>query len=351
MKFIKSYISIDHDTDVIKLDSNESYISMSSELHSIIKSTLGLVELNRYPENNNYKIRSLYANYAGEGITQENIIAGCGSDEMLGLVIGATIGKNRNLLSLSPDFSMYEYYVSLNDGNVIKFETAKDGYVDVDAFIEQGKREKINLIIFSNPNNPTGYALSCGEIEKILTAFKDTYVIVDEAYYEFNGESMIKYINKYDNLIVTRTLSKAWGLAALRVGFLISNKENINKLNSYKVPFNISSLSQAAAEVALENISRLKEDTKVIVDEREMVYKELKEIEKEAALEIEFYSSKGNYIFGRTPYKDALFAGLKKDRIIIRNFEDDSFRITIGSSFENNLLIESLKGVFIYGEK
>ena len=309
---INSYISIDCDSDMIKLDSNESYIGMKSDLHSIIKSTLGMVQLNRYPENSNLMIRSLYANYAGDGITEENIIAGCGSDEMLGLAIGATIGENKKLLTLSPDFTMYDYYVSLHGGNVIKYETAKDGCVDIDDFIKQGKSENIDLILFSNPNNPTGYALNCEEIEKILIAFKETCVIIDEAYYEFNGESMIKYINKYDNLLVTRTLSKAWGLASLRVGFLISNKKNIDKLNSYKVPFNISSLSQAAAEVALENVNRVKEDTKVIVQERERVYIALKEIEKEAALKIEFYNSKGNYIFGRTPYKDALFAGLKE---------------------------------------
>jgi histidinol-phosphate aminotransferase len=315
----------------------------------MMKSSFGKVDFNRYPDNNCVKIKELYASYIGNEVTKNNIIVGNGSDEMLGLIISFVIGENKKMLTISPDFSMYDYYVSMQGGEIIKYGSNREGYVDIDKFIELGKKEDVDLVMFSNPNNPTGYAFSLDEVRKVVEAFKDVYVVVDEAYYEFYGESIVKEINKYKNLLVTRTLSKAWGLAALRVGFLISNEDNIKIFNENKVPYTINSLSQAVAEVALTNQVRVKEDSKKIILEREKVYDELKKIEKESVLKVEFYKSKANYIFGRTPYKEALLNGLKISGINIRNFEDDSFRITIGSPFENNRLLQSLMKIFVYG--
>ena len=144
-------------------------------------------------------------------------------------------------------------------------------------------------------------------------------------------------------------LSKAWGLASIRIGFLISSEKNIEKFSAFKVPYTISTFSKNVAEVLLQDKRRVVERCKNIVQEREKLYTQLKEIEKEAAIEVELYESKGNFIFGRTPYKEALLTGLKMHKIAIRNFQDDTFRITVGSSFENNRLIDCLKDIFTYG--
>ena len=159
---------------------------------------------------------------------------------------------------------------------------------------------------------------------------------------------MIPYINDYSNLFVTRTLSKAWGLAALRVGFIISSKENIRDLLNYKVSYTISSYSQKVAEIALKYPKIIKENTEIIIKEREALYEKLKEIEKNAAMKIEFFKSKGNFIFGKTYHKDALIKGLESHNIYIRNFNDDSFRITVGSPRENRKVIEAIKEIFVY---
>ncbi|WP_143318163.1 histidinol-phosphate transaminase [Clostridium sp. HBUAS56017] len=348
MKDINSYITLKGQNE-INLNSNESSLRIEKELLGMMKSSFNKIDFNRYPNNDNVKIKELYASYIGDEITKDNIIIGNGSDEMLGLIINIIIDENKKLLTVFPDFTMYDYYVSMQGGKIVKYQSNRDGYVDVDKFIELGKKENVDLIMFSNPNNPTGYAFTLEEVKKVVEAFKDIYVVVDEAYYEFYGESIVGEINKYNNLLVTRTLSKAWGLAALRIGFLISNKDNIKKFNENRVPYSVSSLSQVVAEVALNDQTRAREDSRKIVEEREKVYEELKKIEKEAALEIEFFKSKANYIFGRTLYKEALIHGLKMNGINIRDFQDDSFRITIGSPFENSKLLQSLRRIFVYG--
>lgn len=349
MKAIKSYIpNNDCDECVIRLDNNESYLDIEREKKMMMKGILNEVSFNRYPDNDNYNLRKLYAEYTQE-IGLDNILAGNGSDEMISLVIGSLIGKGDKVLTFSKEFSMYKYYTSMNEGEVIEYETGEDGKVDIDEFINFGKKENVDLIIFSNPNNPTGNIIPNDEIEKILEAFSDTYVLVDEAYYEFYGQSMINSIKKFDNLLITRTLSKAWGLAALRVGFLISDKKNIDKFKSVKVPYTISGISKIIAESVIKDKIFVEERSKEIIDEREFLYNQLSFIEKEAAMEIKFYKSNGNFIFGRTPYKEALFTALKRHRIAIRNFKDDTFRITVGSKLENKRLIETIKEVFVYG--
>lgn len=344
MRGISSYIE---ESSIIRINANESFVDMDSDMLIDMKSTFLDIDLNRYPEDTSEKLRELYGNYAG--VNKENIIVGNGSDEMLGLIISLFINEGKKLLTFAPDFTMYDHYVSKNNGEIIKFKTNDDGGFDVGEFISCGKENDVDIIMFSNPNNPTGHALSMFEIIKVVEAFKDKYVVVDEAYYEFLGESMVPFINRYDNLIVTRTLSKAWGLAALRVGFMISNENVINEVSKFKVPYNVSSISQKLAEIALEKPQRVYKNTKIIVGFRESLYKELEYIEKEAALKIEFYPSKGNYIYGRTCYKDALLKGSEGRGIIIRNFEDDSFRITVGSEYENRKIVESLKSIFVYG--
>lgn len=345
MKEINSY-NINMKSKGIRLNGNESYISLEENCEFKIFGALREVELNRYPDSDGVEARKAYSKYAK--VKLENVVMGNGSDEMLGLIIGSAISKGKKLLTLKPDFSMYDFYTTFHEGEVIKYDCNKDGSFDVDEFILYGIKEEADIVIFSNPNNPTGYAVSNDEIEKILRGFKNKLVVVDEAYYEFNGESAVGLINQYKNLLVTRTLSKAWGLAAIRVGFMIGNEELVKNLFGYKVPYNVNSLSQCIATKMLDNPERVVENSKIIIAEREKFYAGLKDIEKESSLEIYFYKSNANYIYGRTPYKDILLKALDKKNIIIRSFEDDTFRITVGSPLENKKVIDTIKKAFVY---
>lgn len=330
----------------IKLNSNEVFMDVDENIKLKIKTALNIMEFNRYPSNDMSEIKKLYAKYAKT--KPENIIVGNGSDEVLELIIGDIINDEKKVLTLGPDFVMYDFFTNRFKGNLIKYDIDTDLKFDADRFIEIGKKENVDLIVFSNPNNPTGIAVSKKDIIKILKAFEDKTVIIDEAYYEFNGESVVSCINEYKNLIVTRTLSKAWGLAALRMGFLIANEEKISSLMNDKVPYTISSFSKLAVEIALKYCDKPIENAKIIVEQRDYLYEELKNIQKEAALHIEFYESKSNYIYGKTKHKEILLKGLENSGIYIRNFEGNGFRITVGSPRQNKKLIEALKKIFVY---
>ena len=344
MKEVSSYINLEN-ANKIKLDGNESCFNVDKELAFSISSLVGKVEFNRYPENNCEDLKKAYAKYFS--LNMENILVGNGSDEMINLIISANINKGKKILTFGPDFSMYDFYASLNEGILVKYPIVGEKW-DVEKFINFGKSENIDLIIFSNPNNPTGLGIDIDDIEKILQAFKNTCVVIDEAYYEFYGVTAVPLIYKYNNLFITRTLSKVWGLAALRVGFLISNKEQIKKLSKYKVPFNVNTISQKISIEVLNTKNSIKEKRDYIINQRNLLYTELKNIEKEAALDIKFYESKGNFIYGETPYKEALLKALNNKGISIRVLDGEAFRISVGTAIENKKLVEVIKDTFVY---
>ncbi|OOM75138.1 aminotransferase class I/II-fold pyridoxal phosphate-dependent enzyme [Clostridium sp. BL-8] len=345
MGIYNEYINA-YDEYTINLDSNEIYLEMNENILMKMKSCLINTELHRYPTNEMKTIKELYARYADT--QSKNIIVGNGSDEMIELVISKTIKQGKKALTLGPDFVMYDFFVSRFGGELTKYDIGKTMKFNVDEFIKIGEQEDIDLIIFSNPNNPTGIGIGIENIVSILEAFKDKVVLIDEAYYEFHGKTMIPYINKYKNLIVTRTLSKAWGLASLRVGFLITNEESICELLNYKVPYTMSSFSQNLASIVLRYPENVVNNAKQIIEQREELYKNLKKVQKNAAMNIQFYPSKGNYIYGRTPHKDALIKGLEDNGVIIRDFRDDTFRITVGSPMQNRKVVDVIKKIFLY---
>lgn len=343
MKKIKSYKGIMNDEFGIRVNGNESYKNITKdELNEIIEE-VKKINFNRYPDNDSIDIRKAYANVIG--VSEENIIAGNGSDEMISLIIDTQITKRKTVLTINPDFSMYDFYTSLNDGIIKKYNTEKDGEFSVSKFITYGKKVEPKVIIFSNPNNPTGHVISSEDIIFILESFKDTLVVVDEAYYEFYGQSMIGYIEMYKNLVVTRTLSKAWGLAALRIGFLIANKHLINKLRINKTPYNLNTFSQMVGCVVLKHPERILKNVEEIVYERERLYKNLKEIEIKSNKKIEFYKSKANFIFGRSRIKDILKEVFEQNGVLARYFNDDSFRLTVGSPMENDLIVNIIENI------
>ncbi len=334
----------------IRLNGNESPVEINENKLGSVVEALKNIELNRYPVSDSDALREAYSKYAE--VKKENVIVGNGSDEMLNLVISKIISKGDNILRLSTDFVMYDFYTNINEGGIVKYDFDLDKGFSVEDFINLGKDDDIKLILFSNPNNPTGYGFTIDDIRKVLDAFKDKVVLVDEAYYEFYGISAIPLIKEYKNLLVTRTLSKAWGLAALRVGFLIGNEESISELLKYKTPYNVNSLSQEIAINYLKYGKDLLNNINYIIYERERFYKELKEIEEEALnkykeCKIKIYPSKANFIYGKTEFKDKLIEALEKEDIKIRYFQDSSFRITIGLEEENTRLLEAIKKILL----
>lgn len=335
MKNIESYAARTNGS--VMLNANECYKNISGEMVKELQEAIAELEFNRYPDESSRELIQAYANV--KKLDAGNLIAGNGSDEMLGLMIGYFLGKGKKLLTLSPDFSMYDYYASMHESEVVKFPCEQDGSFSIADFIEFGREHHVDMVLFSNPNNPTGHFVSNAQLCKIAEAFPRIPVIIDEAYGEFAKESMLAYLDTYHNLYVTRTLSKAYGFAGARLGFLISCPSNIAKLKPVLVPYNISSLTQRAGVIVLRHAAEYELLVEEIQLERDMLYHKLKQLKN-----VTFYPSQANYLYGKSKYKQELLKAMEKEGIVIRNYEGkDSFRITVGSPAENAIVLSVLQ--------
>ncbi|MGL4991284.1 MAG: aminotransferase class I/II-fold pyridoxal phosphate-dependent enzyme [Sarcina sp.] len=318
---------------MINLNSNENLYNPYKNLLIKILTDVDDLEINKYPNNDYLNLRNAYANYID--LSAENIIAGNGSDEMLDLIISTYIKKDDIVVTLDPDFSMYDYYVKKNEGILKKYKF-NDRNFENNKFISFIKYYNPKIVIFSSPNNPTGIKIEDVESILSLNTFK---VIIDEAYIEFSKESVIPLIKKYSNLIVTRTMSKAFGIASSRVGFLVSNKDEIEFLLNNKVPYNINTLSSTIAQKVLENTNLMIESVEKINENRERLYKIL--CENKINLNIEVLKSEANYLYLKGYGVEKIIKKLEKNNMKIRKF-NNAIRITIGTKNIVDKIIEIL---------
>ena len=324
-------------TEGIRLNANESSLNLSEEIRSEIASAVMGIEYNRYPDDEETELLNAYAEVSG--MKAEELLAGNGSDQMLGLLIGHYLGKGKTLLTLDPDFSMYDYYASAYEADVKKYDTNDDGSFDMEDFIEYAKDLKPDMILFSNPNNPTGWLVSQEELEQLAKAFCKIPVIADEAYIEFAGvPSCAPLVRTYENFFVTRTLSKAYSMAGVRVGFLIGNVKQMRILKASKVPYALSAVSMVIAKVVLKHSAEFQTAASGTIQRREAMLEKLASMER-----AEFYPSNTNFIFGRSDDKQELLDLFEEAGITIRNYDNDSFRITIGTEAENKAVLKVLQ--------
>ena len=323
-----------HTQTGILLNANEYYDNQPEEIRSRLAELAMTMAYNRYPDNSQTVIREAYAK--AMNLTADQILAGNGSDQMLGYIISRTLKPHDVLVTLKPDFSMYDYYAESYGAKVAKFACNESGDFDVDEFIAFAKKKDAKMILFSNPNNPTGHCLSIADVEKIVTADHKIPVVIDEAYMEFaDEESALSLVDKHDNLYVTRTLSKAYGLAGLRVGFLVTNARRMQELRGSFVPYALNSFSAAAAAIVLEYDISARVDA--IKAERDRVYEALKD-------DVWVYPSAANFLYARSDHKEALLEALAEKDIVIRNYAGTPyFRITIGTPEDNDTIIQIVR--------
>ncbi|MEY7999500.1 histidinol-phosphate transaminase [Clostridium sp. Mt-5] len=325
----------------IKLDANESFLKLSPYIMEKILDKINKVEFNRYPDPAAEKVCALYSKYIG--INKKNIMAGNGSDELIQIITGALLDKNEKIMTLSPDFSMYKNYAETAGGKAITFQLDDNFNLDVDKLIDKINGEKIKILFISNPNNPTGNVLKRESIFKILNNCSCA-VVMDEAYMEFYGESIVDSIYEYENLIVLRTCSKAMASAAIRLGFLITNSFMINEIKKAKPPFNVNSVTQALGEVLLSEVDYIKSSVEKIKREREFLVNELNGIDK-----IKPYPTYANFVLVGFEDADFVYKKLLGNKIVVRNYSDNRLknflRITVGSREENKIFIKTLRSI------
>ncbi|MGD1076264.1 MAG: histidinol-phosphate transaminase, partial [Thermodesulfovibrionales bacterium] len=273
------------------------------------------------------------------GISSVNILPGNGSDELIYYLITTFGGP---ILHPVPTFSMYGIISqALGEKNIaIPLDERFD--IDSGKTLNAVRKEKPKLIFLSSPNNPTGNCFSAERIMKIIDASKGI-VVVDEAYQPFSSDrGFLPLLRDYRNLAIMRTLSKI-GLAALRVGFLIADKEIITEVNKVRLPFNVNSLSQAIAVAALKEKNQLNVFIKTITSERERLFHEIAEIPG-----ITPYPSEANFILFRVKDPDSMYHELLKRDVLVRNLNNSikgCLRVTVGTPGENRIFLKALKEI------
>lgn len=293
-------------------------------------------EANLYPDSDSKLLREKMAKYYG--CKAENIMVGNGSSEIINMLINAYCDKGQGVMSFVPSFSMYETYCGLCGAAYLGVESEKDFRRNISKLIAEANKKKPKIVILCNPNNPTGNEIAKEDLIRLLDDVKDSLILLDEAYADFSDISALDLIDKYENLMVMRTLSKAFGLAGLRIGCLIANEELIKYVWKVKLPYNINKLSQYAAEQALENSDRVKAYIETVKELRAQLGEDLKD------LNFTVYPSGSNFLFVKSPI-DKLFERLMENGVLIRKLTDEYYRITVGTKEENKILIEEIKRI------
>ncbi|MBU3715249.1 MAG: histidinol-phosphate transaminase [Ferruginibacter sp.] len=292
-------------------------------------------QLNRYPDPYQTELKQSLSKI--KNVPTENIFVGNGSDEVIDIAyrIFCESGKDA-VITCPPTYGMYEVSANINNIPIINIPLTKDFELDVDKILST----KAKIVFVCSPNNPTGNSLK--NIEYIIQHF-DGIVFVDEAYIDFSSrESLIEKINEYPNLIVSQTFSKAWGMAAVRVGTAYASIEIISLYNKVKPPYNVSLLNQQAVIDAMKNIESFQKNTALILSQRESLQKEL------SALTIvkKIYPSDANFLLVEVTDADGIYKTLANKKIVTRNRNSvvkNTIRITVGTAEENIELIDAMK--------
>ena len=334
-KKVSAYQS--HDHSGILLNANELSDNVDQAVMEEILQAMPDVLFNRYPDNEYTKLKESYAQLAG--VEPDMVLCGNGSDQMLGLLIGCAISKGKTLATLEPDFGMYDYYVSMHDGQMKKYAVEPDQPFDMNAFITFC--QDCDMILFSNPNNPTGNIVTKEKIRQLLESVTDIPVVIDEAYMDFADESVIPLLNEYKNLFVTRTLSKAYGAAGIRLGFLLGCADNIRKLDALNVPYSVSRTSERIGRILLDHAKEYEQKIERTKQRRDAMVRFGKELEH-----ITIVPSHANFVLVQSERIDRILDAMIKEHVVIREYKEKPYcRITIGSEKENKLVADILRKV------
>jgi histidinol-phosphate aminotransferase len=330
IKAMKPYSSArdefkDLKADMVFLDANENPFETT---------------LNRYPDPKQTALKELISKQKELPINQ--VLLGNGSDEVLDLIVRAFCEPNQDsILTLLPTYGMYSVLAQLNSIENIEVSLSKDFNINVDQVLKQVK-PSTKLLFICSPNNPSGNIMDVNAVTRLLKAF-DGLVVIDEAYIDFTTiESWMQHLNTFPNLIVTQTLSKAYGLAGIRLGTCYASKEIIAVLNKIKPPYNINSLTQQAAIEALQN-NEVSDQVSSILREREKLANAL----ASCFFVKKIYPSDANFILIKVDDANKRYDELLRHGIVIRNRTtqlgcENCLRISLGTPAENKQLLTLL---------
>jgi histidinol-phosphate aminotransferase len=298
--------------------------------------------LNRYPDPQQTLVKEALSKL--KGISEEQILLGNGSDEVLDLIFRVFCEPRvDNVIVLPPTYGMYEVLANTNAIELVKIPLVENFQPNVKEIIK-GQDAKTKLLFLCSPNNPTANSFDANKIETLIKEFNGI-VVIDEAYIDFSIEdSWLCRLDEFPNLIVTQTLSKAYGLASIRLGICYASKEIISILNKIKPPYNVNQLTQDVALQSLFNQEKVKNEIAIIISERNQLIRDLQNVE----IVEKVYPSDANFLLVQVDDATLRYKQLVKLGIIARNRTtqilcDNCLRFTVGTTDENKKLINTLK--------
>ena len=324
----------------IKVNANESTLNLPPLVAERVASRLSYIAFNRYPNFEYYDlVEQIAKNFS---VKNEQILLGNGSSEIIEKIFYAFGGAGKKIVYPVPSFSMYKIYAKAAEAEGVEFFLDKNFDLTVDKFIKNISEVKASLAVVCNPNNPTGNFLSLEQVEKIAKNI-DCAFLLDEAYVEFFGKSAVNLVKNYKNLIVARTFSKAYGLAGVRVGYMIANEEVTKMISKTFMPYHMNSLSLATADIIFQMRDEFIPRIQMTVAERERMIERLKNLKK-----VEVFPSQTNFILIRSEKADDLNKFLENLDIGVRYFVGNEnlkncLRISIGTRPENDEVFDAIK--------
>ncbi|ATX81242.1 histidinol-phosphate aminotransferase [Mariprofundus ferrinatatus] len=323
---------------MIKLDAMENPFSMPDDLRKQWAEKLAGVDINRYPDADMYKLRAKIASH--EGVEPEQVLLGNGSDEIIQMILIATVPGT--CVIPSPTFVMYNLVSQWLKRPVATVPLAEDFTMKEEHFLQVCAREKAVVAFLACPNNPTGNLWRQDKVEMIARGMSGMLVI-DEAYGPFSERTHNHLIGP--NVMVLKTFSKV-GWAGLRMGYLLGDAEVIAQLNKVRMPYNINALTQASATFLLDHFDVFEKQVAELRDERERMAAALADMKG-----IEIFPSQANFLLVRVENSNAVFESLRQAGILIKNMHgsdrllDNCLRITVGSHEENDAVLAAMRGI------
>ncbi len=326
---------------MIKLDAMESPYHLPDEMREALGKMLAMTNINRYPTARSVSLAAQIRDKFD--LPKEcEVLLGSGSDEIIQMILMATMRPNATVLSPVPSFVMYRQMAEILGMRFIGVDLQADFSIDENAFLQAVEKHQPAVIFLAYPNNPTGQLLDKSFVKKVVVSAPGL-VVLDEAFTTYTDSSCTEFIAEYANVLLIRTFSKV-GLAGIRLGYLAGNTDIIEQINKVRMPHNVNTLTQTTARFMLEQIPFVNANAAKIQQEKTALYDWLSVQDK-----IAVFPTQTNFLLVRVPNADAVFTRLRDEyKILVKNLHgthpimDNILRITIGSEKENEKLRQAL---------
>ena len=323
----------------IKLNQNENPFDFPQDLKEEVFRRFRDYPWSRYPDFVPDALRQKLAEFTGWA--KDGILVGNGSNELLQSALMTLVGDGTKVAIPLPTFTVYRLIATVLGAEIVDIPLNADTSYNVDTIL--AKAAGTDALVINNPNNPTGSAIDEAGLRRILSEYSG-FVLLDEAYYEFGGYTGFELLRNFPRLMITRTFSKAMGMASLRLGYMMAHPDLTEQISKAKLPYNVNQFSLIAAEVALENIDRFRPSVETLKSEKERLWKALGEIPG-----VKVYPSRANFFLVEVPIApravfDAVYAG----GILIRDVSsyptlEKCLRVSVGTPDENDALLSALR--------